>query len=657
MLVEALDPGGCMPVAVAVETETQHAEPAMVCRATPPGIVIGENGHAALSAEGLGDPLLALFDKLVRGASASNGPVSVHGLVDDVLADARARGDPETVKNLFVMAFQTRWCRGGKAERKLFYVLLAYLYARFPTVVLGLLRLVPEYGYWKDLLALASECPEAPLRAAVWELFAQQLQADAAELESAEAAARPPKISLCAKYAPSEGGSHSKALQADRRICELLFPEARRQDVSWNHVGAKYRRMLTRLRKQLSVTESYMCARRWSEIDFASVPSLCMDRQKRAFLNEDLTGMVAHPEDPARIACRELLLKHMANKGLAALKGKQLFPHELVQHVLTAKGGAPSAGVAAVLDLQWAAMRAGLLAQVEARKAELARAAAPVENAEVLELAVAECPDFSLLSIARDVVVEAAVASGAARPVGLARVLPMADVSGSMSGTPMLVSIALGILASEVTHESFRDRVLTFHEEPSWHDLSGKASFVEKALSLEKADWGGSTNFYGAMKLIADVVRAQKLGAGEIPDLLVVSDMQFNEASKGSWKLVHKRIKRLFEIVGVDLHGEPLDPPQIIFWNVRANVVGYPAAADTEGVMMLSGFSPALMKFVMSGEMTEEVVVGTDATGKAVKEHRQMCPRDALQRVLYDSGLDAVRAALDAMPIDTFRLC
>jgi hypothetical protein len=70
------------------------------------------------------------------------------------------------------MAFQTRWCRGGKAERKLFYVLLAYLYARFPTVVLGLLRLVPEYGYWKDLLTLASECPEAPLCTAVWELFA-----------------------------------------------------------------------------------------------------------------------------------------------------------------------------------------------------------------------------------------------------------------------------------------------------------------------------------------------------------------------------------------------------------------------------------------------------------------------------------------------------
>jgi hypothetical protein len=179
---------------------------------------------------------------------------------------------------------------------------------------------------------------------------------------------------------------------------------------------------------------------------------------------------------------------------------------------------------------------------------------------------------------------------------------------------------------------------------------------VEKALSLQRADWGGSTDFYKAMHLIADVVRARKLGAGEIPDLLVVSDMQFNEAHPGSWEMVHQKIKRLFERVGREVHGEPLDPPQIIFWNVRADVVGYPAAADTKGVMMLSGFSPALMKFVMSGEMAEEVIVGTDATGKVVKERKQMCPREALQRVLYDSGLDAVRASLDSMPLETFAL-
>jgi len=630
-------------------------------------MITGENGHAALSAAGLGDTLLALFDKLVRGLPED----SVRANVAEVMKDARERAEPEMVKNLFVMTFHTRWCRGGKGERTLFYTLLKVLYALYPTVVLDLADLIPKYGYWKDLLSLLIECPikcsagqdvdYSAMHAKVWSLFARQIQTDLAELQCAQAQHRTPQLSLCAKFAPSEGGKHSKALQADKEICKLLFPAAvgalaADGDISWHHTRAKYRRMLTKLRKELQVPETLMCAQRWAEVEFAKVPSLCMDRQKRALLNENKKGEIAHPDDPERQACREKLLAHIVDKGVAALKGRQLFPHELVQQVIQPKrgGGDLSAGVSAVLDVQWEAMRNGLLAQVEARKEELALAAAPVERADALQEAASACPDVVVLSIAKDVAMDAAVSSGATKAVGLSRIVPMADVSGSMSGTPMMVSIALGILASEVTHESFRDKVLTFDEVPSWHDLSGETSFVKKALSLQKAKWGGSTNFYAAMKLIADVVRQKKLGAGEIPDLLVVSDMQFNEACAGSWELAREQIKKIFVDLGVELHGRPLDPPQIIFWNVRSDTVGYPAAADDKGVMMFSGFSPALMKFILSGEMEEEVIVGVDAEGKSIKEKKQIDPKEALRKVLYDSGLDAVREVLDAMPPETF---
>ena len=49
---------------------------------------------------------------------------------------------------------------------------------------------------------------------------------------------------------------------------------------------------------------------------------------------------------------------------------------------------------------------------------------------------------------------------------------------------------------------------------------------------------------------------------------------------------------------------------------------------------------PALMKFILSGEMEEEVIVGVDADGKAIKEKNQVDPRETLRRVLYDTGLD-----------------
>ena len=86
----------------------------------------GENGHAELTAEGLGDALLALFDKIVRGLDEAR----ISSFVADIIAEARTKGDPELLKNLFVLAFQTRWCRGGKGERNVFYHLLVVLYER-----------------------------------------------------------------------------------------------------------------------------------------------------------------------------------------------------------------------------------------------------------------------------------------------------------------------------------------------------------------------------------------------------------------------------------------------------------------------------------------------------------------------------------------------
>ena len=629
---------------------------------------LGENGHAELTADGLGDAMLAFFDKLVRGLDEAR----IREFVGEVFAEARARGDPQCVKNLFVLAFQTRWCRGGKGERKICYQLLAVLYERYPEVVVELAELLPRYGYWKDLLALLLECKRAdidysPLRRKVFGLFARQLQADAEELEAAKRAARTPTgLSLAAKFAPSEGGQHSRSLKADKEICRLLFPalvgaHIADGEAAWATARAKYRRLLSSVRRALALPEVLMCAQEWSEIDMSHVPSLAMSRYKRAFLNE---GKGRSTEDPERAACRENLLTVLTEKVVAALKGKQLFPHELVKEVLEPKGargrhGALSEGVTAVLNVQWEAVRQGLLEQVEARKAELAQAAAPLQHAEAVDAASQLCPGVAALSVAAEALAAEAVSAGASRPVGLSRLVCMADVSGSMSGTPMHVAIALGVLVSEVCHPAFRDKVLTFSEDPRWHQLQPGAAFVYKVQSLQSAHWGGSTDFAKAMRKIAELVSAERLEQHDVPDLLVVSDMQFDAARGGygrpaphahGWDTAHEEIVALFHQVGMQVHGRPLNPPNIIFWNVRADTFGYPAAADQKGVMLLSGYSPALMKFVLSGEMEEEVATALDDDGNVVTTRRQVDPRETLQRVLGDSGLDAVRAVLDAVP-------
>jgi hypothetical protein len=292
-----------------------------------------------------------------------------------------------------------------------------------------------------------------------------------------------------------------------------------------------------------------------------------------------------------------------------------------------------------VIEAQWVAVRNGVIEQVESRKRQLALAAAPIDRAE--SLAGAKCHPVA---------------------IGPSRFVAMIDISDMMRGTPMYVAIAMGILTSELAHGPFHDKVMLFGEEPSWIDLSRCDRLMGKMNIIVQHDSGWSTDFYRAMKLICAVVRENNLGAHEIPDLLVISDMQFNDAIETPknfyanipkfWKTCSENIRKMFSDLGVELSGHPFEPPQLVFWNVRSNTVGYPAAADDRGVILLSGYSPALMKFVLSGEMTEETIA--DIEGIAVKERHQITPREALRKILDDFGLDDVRVALNAMPAASF---
>ena len=54
----------------------------------------------------------------------------------------------------------------------------------------------------------------------------------------------------------------------------------------------------------------------------------------------------------------------------------------------------------------------------------------------------------------------------------------IADVSVSMDGTPMYVSIAFAILISLTAHQDFRDKFITFRQHPTWHHLPASKGTV-----------------------------------------------------------------------------------------------------------------------------------------------------------------------------------
>jgi len=182
------------------------------------------------------------------------------------------------------------------------------------------------------------------------------------------------------------------------------------------------------------------------------------------------------------------------------------------------------------------------------------------------------------------------------------RILPMCDVSGSMTGLPMDVSIALGIYISERNKSIFKDAFLTFSANPRMEYLKG--NLRDRVHQLRVADWGMNTDLYKAFKLILTNAVHMDLDQDEMPTkLLIISDMEFDESQRDSWgddlenewnPTAEEMIRDLYEKAGYKL-------PGIIFWNVNGRVGNVPALSNAKNIGLVSGFSPSILTSILEG--------------------------------------------------------
>ena len=184
---------------------------------------------------------------------------------------------------------------------------------------------------------------------------------------------------------------------------------------------------------------------------------------------------------------------------------------------------------------------------------------------------------------------------------GLGDAVIMCDFSGSMDGEPKEVSLALGILGSEVAAPAFKDHILTFDSTPVWHSFAGLTSLRQKVESVGHLGQGTSTNFQAACELVLKRLVENKVPATEAPkQLIVITDMGFDAActnhymKKSPWETQFQMIRSSFEAYGYE-------PPLIVCWNVSAAYTDTHAKADEVGVVQLSGWSPSVLKALQSG--------------------------------------------------------
>lgn len=207
--------------------------------------------------------------------------------------------------------------------------------------------------------------------------------------------------------------------------------------------------------------------------------------------------------------------------------------------------------------------------------------------------------------------------------VGDARIMPMVDVSGSMgsirysTGTvqPIDVAISLGLYLSEKNTSDFKDMFLTFSGKPTLEILKGTLS--QRVTQLEKAHWQMNTNLHAAFDEILKVAVKGNVPAADMPDMiLILSDMQFDSCTRFD-DSAQEMIKRKYKAAGYEV-------PKIVFWNLSPYGNGNtPVRYDDKGVCHVSGFSPAIMKSVLS-----------------VKDLEDYTPYNVMVKTLMDSRYD-----------------
>jgi hypothetical protein len=173
------------------------------------------------------------------------------------------------------------------------------------------------------------------------------------------------------------------------------------------------------------------------------------------------------------------------------------------------------------------------------------------------------------------------------------RILPVCDVSGSMMGQPMEVSIGLGLYISERNEGPFKDLVLTFSEHPNFHKIEGN-TLSEKVFNLGKANWGMNTDLNKAFRVLLDRAIAGKVSQEDMPTkLLIISDMEFDQAC-GS--------RTNFDLIKAAYAESGYEMPGIIFWNVRGRLGNVPVKANTPNTALVSGYSPSILTSILGGK-------------------------------------------------------
>lgn len=180
------------------------------------------------------------------------------------------------------------------------------------------------------------------------ELIAKQLIDDLAN----STGDKKKKISLAAKWAPSLNGHFDKYTLISSSIALQIAKLTREQDASLDEIFTKpipiatylarkhyHKNYIVKLREQLKIPEAFMCRKQWDILPYKMVPSKCMQKNRKLFIEHD----------------RERFEQFI--KSREKISGATLKPPELVGRAMKLVSSADEELEKELLEKQWISLK------------------------------------------------------------------------------------------------------------------------------------------------------------------------------------------------------------------------------------------------------------------------------------------------------------
>lgn len=451
------------------------------------------------------------------------------------------------------LIFLIRDHKDGNGERDIFYRLFIRLYNKYPQLVVFSLPLLTggydidndnsdddkPFGSFLDLNKLydllEDDVNSNGFKKHIIDYYLNCLKKDI----------RSDYPSLAVKWIPREKKKyHNMACD----LVNTLFSD----NMEKNRKFKNYRKLIKVLSDKMVIIEQLMTQNRWDEIEVKNIPSRALKKYLYAFKNENKSdGTIRHPDDVKRMELRKKILYEL-NKSVetSRLNVTALQPYEIVQSVISNRNLTHS------------------------------------EEENIIGMWNKYSYEFKK-KLEEDSILKENL-----------NMIILADVSGSMTGTPMEACISLSLLLTDILDGVWKNKILTFETNPKWHNIPENLNIVKKIEFLKNAPWGGSTNIGKALDMILNVAVKNKLSSDDMPKKMVIfSDMQFDVATD-----YDDQFRTGFEFLENKFKKNGYDLPHIIFWNLRGDTNGYNNMTNQKGTTMLSGFGPASFKSFLNGD-------------------------------------------------------